>query len=740
MRLRTSLSFLAVATAVPLVAFALLAANVVVKQENDSRINAAKARNRATMSAVEGEVRDAINTLHALTVTPSLEHDDLHGFYVLSRKVLATQASWNNLLLHDIEGRQLVNASLPWGTALLAKAVAPESIVKAVSTGQPAVDNLTVAPLLQNRLSIPIRVPVMRDGKAVYVLTAALSPEAFQRLLAAQDMPSNWISGLVDNNGRLIARVPIKEPGSMASADYMNHVRDGAREGWYRGNTLAGEDTYTAFMRSDLTGWTIGYAQPAALAGGWQHAGWLMSAGAILSLAAAISIGLWLSRRIATPMSQLAEAASAIGSTSVPAKVESTIDEVTALSTALNRAAIGLVERDQHVRRSEEELRQQASELRQANTNKSHFLALLSHELRNPLAPLRTGLAILSMRPDAKIVAETQAMMTRQVAHMARLIDDLLDVSRIDRGVLELRRERVAIDSIMQSAVETVKPELEAKQQELVVRYAPIPVYVDGDPVRLSQILSNLLNNACKFTPRGGRIEIATRLDGDDVMVAVTDNGIGFSEEDSRRIFDMFVQLDGSRSQSAAGLGIGLTIVRSLVEMHGGRIDARSAGPGEGADFIVRLPKASVPDAVSTANIHELVTIGRRRILVVDDNVDAADSLSHMLRLHGYDVQITYDGQQALEAARSFRPEVAFIDLNMPRMGGNDLAKALGAEPWAAGLHLIAVTGMAQKADIDSTRAAGFHAHLTKPAQPEEIVRLAAGEDNVIRLHADRCR
>ena len=737
MRLRTSLYLLALATAVPLVAFSLLAANVVVEQENESLINAAKARNRATMSAVDGVVRDAISTLGALTVTPSLKDGDLQAFHAMTREVLATQPSWNNMLLHDVDGRQLVNASVPWGTPLLATPVAPDSIARAVASGRPVVDNLAPAPLLNNQLGIPVRVPVIRDGKPVYVLTAVLAPQAFQALLVAQQLPSNWVSGLVDTRGRLIARVPVVDTGTMASVDYLEHVKDGT-EGWYQGRTLEGHDTYTAFMRSDLTGWTIGYALPAALfVGQWQRAGWLITAGAVLSLILAISIAIGLSRRIATPMSQLASAAAAIGGTSAPKKVESTIEEVMALSAALNRAAIALVERDQHLRRSDEELRQQASDLRQANANKSRFLALLSHELRNPLAPLRTGLAILSMQPDPKIAGDVNAMMTRQVSHMARLIDDLLDVSRIDRGVLELRRECVSIDSIVANAVETVRPDLDAKEQQLAVRYVDEPTYVDGDAVRLSQVLSNLLNNASKFTPPGGNVEIAARRDGDEVVIAVTDTGIGFSEQDARRIFEMFVQLDASRS--AVGLGVGLTIVRSLVEMHDGRVEASSAGLGQGAVFTVRLPTSSMSAAAVAETAPALGIVGKRRVLVVDDNVDAASSLTHLLQMHGYDVQAAHDGAQALEVARAFRPEAAFIDLNMPRMGGIDLARALRAETWAGGLRLIALTGMAQKADLDSTRAAGFYAHLVKPARPEDVIRLAAtAPDNVVTLHGSR--
>jgi CheY-like chemotaxis protein/two-component sensor histidine kinase len=318
--------------------------------------------------------------------------------------------------------------------------------------------------------------------------------------------------------------------------------------------------------------------------------------------------------------------------------------------------------------------------------------------------------------------------MARQVAHITRLIDDLLDMSRIDRGSLELRRERVAINSVVTNAVETIKPKFEQKQQELVLSCPSQRMYVDGDPVRLCQILLNLLANASKYTPHGGRVEVATDLDDDEVVIAVTDNGIGLAEEDHRRIFDMFVQLDASKTQSTTGLGLGLAIARSLVEKHDGRIDVQSDGQGKGATFTVRLPKVSGPDA-GPARSDPLRTAGRRRIIVVDDNVDAAHLLAQMLRLHGHDVQAAYDGRQGLEAAREFKPEIAFIDLNMPRMDGLDLAKALRGEQWAAGMRLIALTGMGQGSDIESTRAAGFDAHLTKPASVEDILRFAGTRD-----------
>ena len=737
MRLRTSLLLLAVATVLPLVLFALLAAAFVVEHENENLASIAKARNRATMSAVDAELRAAIHTLQALSVVPTLANDDLEGFHAVAKQALATQPSWNNVLLHDPAGRQLVNASLPWGTPLLVRPVAPRSIETAARTLQPAIGDLAVAPLLQNQFGIPVRVPVVRGGKAVYVLTAVLAADAFQKLIVFQNLPRGWVSGLVDNAGRLIARVPPQPPGVMASDEYLAHARSGD-EGWYRGSTLEGQDSYTAFLRSDLTGWTIGYAAPAAIIlGGAVRAAWLMGAGIAFSLALAAAIGFWLSRRISRPMSELAGAAAMLGSGDPAMKVPSTIREVDQLSRALNAAASAIARRDEELRLSKVELRQHAEELRRANVSKGQFLATLSHELRNPLAPLRYGLTLLRMRRDSQSLADTEAMMERQLGHLTRLIDDLLDLSRIDRGVLELRRERVAVDAIVRSGIETAKPAIEAKQQQLIVRYAAEPLYVDGDPVRLSQVVSNLLNNAAKFSPAGARIEIATRAEGNQAALSVADDGIGFSDQDSQRIFDMFVQLDASRSQAAGGLGIGLTIVRSLVEMHGGSIDAHSAGAGSGATFVIRLPLAAQPATTDTAPLPSRPMTAQRRILVVDDNVDAADSLAEILRLERFEVRVSYDGAQALELARIFKPDVAFLDLNLPGLSGNALAAAILDEPWAHAVRLVAVTGMGQKSDIEGSRAAGFHAHLAKPASTEEILRLASEPpDNVIPLRA----
>ncbi len=279
-------------------------------------------------------------------------------------------------------------------------------------------------------------------------------------------------------------------------------------------------------------------------------------------------------------------------------------------------------------------------------------------------------------------------------------------------------------------------PGIEAKQHELVVRYAGQPLYVDGDPVRLAQVVANLLNNAAKFTPPGGRIELSMRADGGSAILSVADSGVGLAREHLREVFDMFVQLEGSRQTAAGGLGLGLTLVRSLVAYHGGQVEARSAGPGKGAEFIVTLPLAATP-AAPARNPEPLRTDTRRRILVVDDNEDAAQTLADLLRLDGHAVEAACDGPGALRAAERLRPDVAFIDLNMPEMDGYELAKRLRATPWGANATLVALTGMGQKADVAQTRAAGFDEHLTKPADPARVALIAAGgtdKDKVVPL------
>jgi signal transduction histidine kinase len=369
------------------------------------------------------------------------------------------------------------------------------------------------------------------------------------------------------------------------------------------------------------------------------------------------------------------------------------------------------------------QLKQRATDLQRADAIKSLFLATLSHELRNPLAPIGNGLAILKDRVP-EYLGDVPAMMERQMHMATRLIDDLLDASRIDRGKLELRRQTVRLESIVECAIETARPNIDAKSHYLLVRHAPDDVYVDADPTRLSQVIANLLNNAAKFTPAGGRIVLSARAKAGFATIRVRDNGMGIAAEDLQAVFEMFVQLESGKAQAGTGLGLGLALARSLVSMHGGEITARSAGPGKGSEFRIRLPLAGVPAVPGhkTAQVTQLRPDHiSRRILVVDDNIDAATSLATLLEYRGHRVRACFDGSAAFAQATMSPPEVAFIDLNMPSLDGIELSRMIRRAPWGRNVKLVALTGMGQPDDLERTRAAGFDQHLIKPVNPDEL-------------------
>jgi len=395
------------------------------------------------------------------------------------------------------------------------------------------------------------------------------------------------------------------------------------------------------------------------------------------------------------------------------------------LGEAMRRA------RDRY-RASEIELKERAGQLQRADANKSQFLAVLSHELRNPLAPLRNGLTLLRMQQErAQRVdpasAETYDMMERQIVQLTRLIDDLLDLSRIDRNKLELRTAPVALAEVMRTGVETARPNVDAKGHVLAVSYPEAPLCVEGDAVRLAQVVANLLNNAAKFTPPKGRIELSASTEQGAVVLTVADNGVGIAREHLQEVFDMFVQLDDRHVAASGGLGLGLTLARAIVRRHGGEIEARSPGRGKGAEFVVRLPLVDAPALEESKDAAPASPAVRRRVLVVDDNVDAAQTLAQYLRLTGHRVESALDGEAALRIAEILHPDVAFIDLNMPRMDGAEVARRLRLTPWGRKARLVALTGMGQQADIDRTREAGFDEHITKPADLQRLSRLAAG-------------
>jgi PAS domain S-box-containing protein len=375
----------------------------------------------------------------------------------------------------------------------------------------------------------------------------------------------------------------------------------------------------------------------------------------------------------------------------------------------------GVVQDVTEGKRLQQELERRAAELAEADRKKDDFIALLAHELRNPLAPVRTALQVMRLAAgDAVAIERARAIMDRQLGHMVRLIDDLLDASRIGRNKLFLQRGRVVLADAVGHAVEASAPAIEAGGHELEVRLPSSPVVLDADLTRLAQIFGNLLSNSARYTERGGRIRLVAEREGVEVVVRVEDNGIGIPADALPRVFDMFAQLDRRQEKAGGGLGIGLALVRGLVEGHGGTVVARSEGVGRGSVFEVRLP-VMAEDRREAEGEPTMAAATRKRVLVADDSADGAELMGELLHLLGHEAHIVHDGDEAVAAAERLRPDLILMDIGMPRMDGLEATRRIRAEPWGAAIRIVALTGWGQDADRERSRQAGCNGHLVKP-------------------------
>jgi PAS domain S-box-containing protein len=374
--------------------------------------------------------------------------------------------------------------------------------------------------------------------------------------------------------------------------------------------------------------------------------------------------------------------------------------------------------------------RKRIEALESAERQIAEFLAMLGHELRNPLAPIRNAVAMMKgneLNPSQ--LGWARDVIDRQITHLARLVDDLLDVGRITSGKISLRKEPMALASVVLGAVEASRPLIEARKHTLEIVLSDEPLHSKGDPTRLSQIVQNLLNNAAKYTPSGGHIRLAVEERDGEAVIRVRDTGIGIPADLLPKVFDLFTQGDRSLDRSEGGLGIGLTLVRKLVRMHGGSVEAHSEGPGRGAEFVVRLPLLAVPSTPASSPDQDAETSSQgssRRVLVVDDNADSLESMEVLLQIWGHEVRTAHDGPAALAVAAEYRPDVVLLDIGLPGMSGYEVAQRLREVPGLAGTTLVAVTGYGQESDRRRTRDAGFDRHLVKPVEPNHLQEILA--------------
>jgi signal transduction histidine kinase len=717
MKLRSHLLLLSIATAAPIVALAVFIAVAVVKQERDSVRDAAGERVLAVMSAIDAELRGSIATLRALAASGHLESGNLKAFHTEAIRIFSTHPDWLTYTLARGDGMRIADALHP-PDGERGPIMDPESFELAAASGQPVIGR--VVPGQGGRLGMPLRMPVLdADGSVRYMVTVVLRPDAFTDVLRAQKVPEGWVVALVDRAGNIIARLPPVPAGQPASESFRNALKS-SPQGWFRGRTLEGRDTYTPYVTSSLSGWALGIAMPteAVDAAAWRSL-WLLIVLVFVASAVAIGFALALSARIARPIVALARAAAAAGRgerVEFPTRAPTT--EIDALSTALARAALAMREKQELAEREK-------AALQAADRAKDEFLAMLSHELRNPLAALTAAAHVLKLSPPGDAAAvKARAVVDRQTKHMARLVADLLDISRVAMGKVALERERFDLREAVGSVLNVWRASgrLERHHVSLEMESA----WVDADRARVEQILSNLLDNAVKFTPAGKRISVELRKAGEWAELRVSDEGEGLAPESAERMFDLFVQGERGLDRAAGGLGVGLALVKRLTEMHGGAVAAESAGPGRGATFTVRFP-AVLPPAEPAREPDVPVRMAPCRVLIVEDNDDTRQMLHETLAFSGHDVREARDGVSGLALAAEAQPDVALIDIGLPDLDGYEVARRLRAAPGGRGIGLVAITGYGQAEDQRRAYEAGFDAHLTKPVAPERLRQVMAG-------------
>ncbi|HSH91620.1 MAG TPA: ATP-binding protein [Ramlibacter sp.] len=709
--LRMRLLLLAASGLVPLLIVLVWGLNYLVKDRQEEAEQSVLELSRALAIAVDAELRSTVTLLEHMGTSDELERADFRGFHLSARRV-AEQLGWRQVLLADSEGHVLFMTNRPFGTP--SNVIEPASLARVIETLAPVVARV-VEGSDQRPETFAVRVPVLRGGKLIYVLTAVLPTEKVTAVLTRLNIPVGSVSAVFDQTGRRVARSRfIASPNPSPSLKML--LDRGDAQGVGRTLTREGEDSYTGYTRLKDSGWVVVVGASVADANTALYP--LLGAialGIAASLALALLLAWWLSLQVVEPIDALKDGAAALGRGDAVELPPLKIVELDDVAVVLVEAA---KERDRAAAQVNDALRI----AEEANRSKDQFLAMLGHELRNPLAPISTAVQLMAMKGDEKTAPERR-IIERQLGHVTRLVDDLLDISRITSGRLQIRHEPVRIGQALAQVVELIRPSLYQRSLSLQLEPGVDDAWVAGDEVRLSQVFSNLLVNAIKFTPAGGSIVVKAAVEGEQLRVEVTDTGIGISPAELERVFDLFYQAPQNSDRAQGGLGLGLPIVKSLVEMHGGSVEAASDGHGRGSSLIVWLPLCAAPAAAEEAT-PPAVAHGAGRILVVDDNEDAADTCATLLEMSGYTVRVAYSPKAAMEALREFKADVAILDIGLPGMSGYELAARIREEPIAFRGRLVALTGYGQAADMAASRGAGFDAHLTKPVGPTELLEL----------------
>jgi len=714
----------AVAGLLPL---AILSCALFIASANERRENLLRASEdtmSALVSAVDTELKSTVASLDALAASPRLTRGDFAAVHEEAAQLLGRRPSWLNVVIADLD-RQYVNARVP-ADQPLPPVSSRELVDETLRTGKPVVGEVIYAPLLRKH-AVAVLVPYVRDGRPQFVIAAVMQPEYFLGLLDPLDMKRYTPQGVIailDRNARVVARSQDQAArvGKPASPTLLRVLSSPADRGSAVTNTLEGVPAYTVYVRSAYSRWTAAIGMPRTAIDGpvrWSYL--LIGAAILLSVLLGLMAATLVGRTIVLPMHELEQSAARVGRGEAPVMPRTGLAEVQRVAVALGRAhdeRAAAFQREHEARVAAEG----------ASKAKDEFLAMLGHELRNPLAAITNATQLIErQRPSLDPgVATAATIITRQARHLARLTDDLLDAGRVILGKISLTRVPLDLAAAAAAAIDSMRSTGRIGDHEVEV--ALDHAWVFADATRIDQIVGNLLVNAIKYTPAGGRVSVVTRRDGAQALFMVSDTGIGLEPELLPRAFDLFVQGERALDRSQGGLGIGLTLVRRLTELHGGTVSAMSAGTNLGAMFTVRLPGIEAP-AAEVAPVAVSAPEAGRHVALVEDNDDARESLKMLLELEGHTVHEAADGAAGVGLiAGDTRITVAFVDIGLPGMSGFDVASAVRARR-GAGVRLVAMSGYGAERDIEAGKQAGFDAYIVKPADIDAMRAEISGQD-----------
>lgn len=726
MRLRSHYFLLGFSIVVPVALFCGLALSMLQDAQHNSAIRRIEESASLTAKVIDADIFRAQSVLKVLANSHALAKGDLRAFHDEARRASASPGGW--IILYDTHGQQVLNTRRDFGDELPARPD-PELVTEMLASGTGKVSNIRWGQALKNHYVI-VETPILTASGKAYVIGQAFSPAFFAHSFGGNALPPSWRVAILDRAGVIIARSEREDEfiGRTVRPATLEVLRN-SRSGVFRHMSGADAEVYDAYTRSELSDWSVIIGAPVSEvnAAVWRGVS-VMGAGLIIALISALALTMLAGRHLVRFVARASDAAAALGrGDSVQPLPASVIDELEGLNEAIRVAGRRL--HTEMASRAEAENQRNAllvseqtarERAEKQNAAKDEFLAMLGHELRNPLSAVASAVAILdhARSQDESMAVRARDVLRRQTGHLRKLVDDLLEVNRALMGKLDLDKSPVDLADVVQRCVDTLKASGRTAGFELRVETAPALVL--ADPTRLLQVVDNLLDNAIKYSPQGGTLTVTVRHADGEVLFSVRDTGQGIAPELLPHVFDIFVQGKQSLQRANGGLGIGLSLVRRLVELHGGTVTVDSAGLDQGTTATVRLPLLADADTVDPAP-DTLAPTRRRRVLLVEDNHDAREMMTMLLELQACDVISAASGADAIALAQAEQPEVAIIDIGLPGMDGYAVARGLKNDPRTAAIELIALTGYGSAKDRELALAAGFTHHFTKPIRMEDL-------------------